>query len=206
MGALDRKVAIVTGGTSGIGRRIVEVFAEEGAKVVVAARREDEGGALEKLPGVRFLRTDVSIEADVKATVDRRMVRARRLPDQQRRHCDADVQHHRDRRRDPRSGVRRQCPRRAALHQAHGARDAVAGRPQHRQRQQHVRPPRRSFLQYLHGVERRGARAHPLGRRRARREGDTREQHLPGRDRDRHVRQSRRDRGPRGRPSGKQNG
>lgn len=71
MGALDGKVAIVTGGTSGIGRRIVEVFAEEGAKVVVAARREDEGGALEKLPGVRFCRTDVSIEADVKGMVDR---------------------------------------------------------------------------------------------------------------------------------------
>jgi NAD(P)-dependent dehydrogenase (short-subunit alcohol dehydrogenase family) len=65
MGALDGKVAIVTGGTSGIGERIVEVFAEEGAKVVVAARRQEEGQALEKRLGVRFIRTDVASEADV---------------------------------------------------------------------------------------------------------------------------------------------
>jgi NAD(P)-dependent dehydrogenase (short-subunit alcohol dehydrogenase family) len=67
MGALDGKVAIVTGGTSGIGEKIVERFVEEGAKVVVAARRQTEGQALEKRLGVRFVRTDVSSEADVKA-------------------------------------------------------------------------------------------------------------------------------------------
>ena len=71
MGALDGKVAIVTGGTSGIGERIVELFVEEGAKVVVAARREQEGAALEKRLGVRFVRTDVSSEADLKVMVDR---------------------------------------------------------------------------------------------------------------------------------------
>ncbi len=70
MGALDGKVAIVTGGTSGIGERIVELFVGEGAHVVVAARREQEGAALEKRLGVRFIRTDVSSEADVKAMVD----------------------------------------------------------------------------------------------------------------------------------------
>ncbi len=70
MGALDGKVAIVTGGTSGIGERIVELFVEEGAKVVVAARREQEGAELEKRLGVRFIRTDVSSETDVKAMVD----------------------------------------------------------------------------------------------------------------------------------------
>lgn len=71
MGALDGKVAIVTGGTSGIGERIVELFVEEGAKVVTAARRQEEGRALEKRLGVRFIRADVSSEADVKAMVDR---------------------------------------------------------------------------------------------------------------------------------------
>ncbi|MGA2311087.1 MAG: glucose 1-dehydrogenase [Xanthobacteraceae bacterium] len=70
MGALDDKVAIVTGGSSGIGERIVELFVEEGAKVVVAARRQEEGAALEKRLGVRFIRTDVANESDVKTMVD----------------------------------------------------------------------------------------------------------------------------------------
>jgi NAD(P)-dependent dehydrogenase (short-subunit alcohol dehydrogenase family) len=71
MGALNGKVAIVTGATSGIGERIAELFVEEGAKVVVAARREVEGAALEKRLGVSFVRTDVSQEADIKAMVAR---------------------------------------------------------------------------------------------------------------------------------------
>jgi NAD(P)-dependent dehydrogenase (short-subunit alcohol dehydrogenase family) len=70
MGALAGKVAIVTGGTSGIGEGIAALFVEEGAKVVVAARRQDEGAALEKRLGVRFVRTDVANEADVKAMID----------------------------------------------------------------------------------------------------------------------------------------
>lgn len=70
MGALDGKVAIVTGGSSGIGERIVELFVEQGAKVVVAARRQQEGAALEKRLGARFIRADVANEADVKAMVD----------------------------------------------------------------------------------------------------------------------------------------
>jgi len=70
MGTLDGKVAIVTGGTSGIGEGIVEVFAAQGARVVAAARREQEGMTLEKRLGVRFVRTDVANEADVKAMID----------------------------------------------------------------------------------------------------------------------------------------
>jgi NAD(P)-dependent dehydrogenase (short-subunit alcohol dehydrogenase family) len=70
MGALDGKVAIVTGGSSGIGERIVELFVEQGAKVVAAARRQQEGAALEKRLGVRFIRADVVNEADVKTMVD----------------------------------------------------------------------------------------------------------------------------------------
>ncbi len=79
MGVLNGKVAVVTGGPSGIGERIVEVFVEEGAKVVVAARRQEEGEALEKRLAVVFVRADVSSEADAKAMIDHAVTRFGRL-------------------------------------------------------------------------------------------------------------------------------
>jgi NAD(P)-dependent dehydrogenase (short-subunit alcohol dehydrogenase family) len=79
MDALKGKVAIVTGATSGIGERIAELFAEEGAKVVAAGRREAEGAALEKRLGVSFVRADVSHEADVKAMIDHTIARFGRV-------------------------------------------------------------------------------------------------------------------------------
>ena len=65
-GQLEGKVAIITGGTSGIGKRTAEVFAEEGASVLIAARRETEGQELADRLGdnVEFLKTDVSREAE----------------------------------------------------------------------------------------------------------------------------------------------
>jgi NADP-dependent 3-hydroxy acid dehydrogenase YdfG len=48
MTRLEGKVAIVTGASSGIGYATAKLFAQEGAKVVVAARRESE---LRKLVG-----------------------------------------------------------------------------------------------------------------------------------------------------------
>jgi NAD(P)-dependent dehydrogenase (short-subunit alcohol dehydrogenase family) len=73
MGQLDGRVAIVTGATSGIGERIAEVFVAEGARVVGAGRRTDEGEALS------FVRTDVSKEVDVKAMIDHAVTRFGRL-------------------------------------------------------------------------------------------------------------------------------
>ena len=69
---LQDKVAIITGGTSGIGRDTAVLFAEAGAKVVVAGRREAEGNEtvdlIRKAGGTAlFVKTDVSKIADVQA-------------------------------------------------------------------------------------------------------------------------------------------
>jgi NAD(P)-dependent dehydrogenase (short-subunit alcohol dehydrogenase family) len=69
---LDGKVAIVTGGAKGLGRGTVEVFVEEGAKVVIADVDEAGGTELARRLGnsVRFKRTDVARREDVQALVD----------------------------------------------------------------------------------------------------------------------------------------
>ena len=81
MGALDGKVAVITGGTSGIGARTAELFVEEGAKVVIAGRRQAEGEGLAKPLGgaAVFARTDVTKEADIKALIELTLARFGRL-------------------------------------------------------------------------------------------------------------------------------
>jgi len=80
-GRLAGKVAIVTGGNSGMGAGTVELFAAEGARVVIAARGEEQGQALADQIGenVIFVRTDVAVEADVKALIDTTMEKWGRL-------------------------------------------------------------------------------------------------------------------------------
>ena len=72
MPALEGKVAVITGATSGIGASSAELFVAEGAQVVIAGRRKDKGEQLAARLGSRasFIRTDVCVERDVTAMLD----------------------------------------------------------------------------------------------------------------------------------------
>lgn len=76
MKMFEGKVALVTGGSSGIGRSTAIAFAREGAKVVVASRRLDEGQETVRLikeagsEGL-FVKTDVSRASDVVTLIEK---------------------------------------------------------------------------------------------------------------------------------------
>ena len=84
MKILESKVALVTGGTSGIGKTTAIAFGNAGAKVVLSGRREQEGEKTADL--IRraggeclFVRSDVSSEAEVKALIQKTVEQYGRL-------------------------------------------------------------------------------------------------------------------------------
>jgi|SRR6266571_3253565 len=81
---MSNPVVLITGALTGIGRATAIAFAKEGARLVVAGRREDAGRQLAtELRGLgaeaEFIRTDVRHEDEVRDLVDRTVVRFGRL-------------------------------------------------------------------------------------------------------------------------------
>jgi NAD(P)-dependent dehydrogenase (short-subunit alcohol dehydrogenase family) len=74
MGELDRKAAMITGGTTGLGRAMAERFLQEGASVVITGRDEalgaDAEAALATHGAVKFLRADAGDPDQARASVD----------------------------------------------------------------------------------------------------------------------------------------
>ena len=80
----DQKVAIVTGGSSGIGRATAIALAKQGVKISIAARRINEGEETVRLvkdagSDGMFVKTDVANEDDVRSLVEKTVNKYGRL-------------------------------------------------------------------------------------------------------------------------------
>ena len=75
MGKLQDKIVIITGAASGIGKGCAELFAQEGATVVVTDIQDEAGQKLADAVGGAYLHVDVtdpaSVEGMIKSTVER---------------------------------------------------------------------------------------------------------------------------------------
>jgi NAD(P)-dependent dehydrogenase (short-subunit alcohol dehydrogenase family) len=81
---MSSPVVLITGTLTGIGRATALAFANEGARVVISSRREDEGkkllAELRKLGAeAEFVRSDVRHEEDVRSLADKTVERFGRL-------------------------------------------------------------------------------------------------------------------------------
>ncbi len=83
---LNGKVAVITGGASGMGRSTVLRFLNEGARVVIADFNEENGNTVATeakdtghRDAVRFIKTDVAKEADIEAMINLALVEFGRL-------------------------------------------------------------------------------------------------------------------------------
>ncbi len=63
-------VVLVTGASSGIGRKIAEAMAAKGHFVYAGARKPDDLAALDKIPNVRGIKLDVTSASDIAAAVE----------------------------------------------------------------------------------------------------------------------------------------
>ncbi len=79
MGWLENKVALVTGGASGLGRAIVERFLQEGAKVAILDRSRERSEQLASKLGIATIVGDVTIPADNRRAVDETVKRYGKL-------------------------------------------------------------------------------------------------------------------------------
>src|SRR4029453_9576705 len=73
MSFFTNKVVVVTGGTDGIGKALVNALMRQGAKVVTCGRDHDKLYQLQKIYAGKFLlaiSADVSIESDCKKLID----------------------------------------------------------------------------------------------------------------------------------------
>ncbi|HEX5532099.1 MAG TPA: glucose 1-dehydrogenase [Methylomirabilota bacterium] len=81
MGKLDGKVAVITGGASGIGDATVRLFVQEGCRVVIADVQDDRGARLagELGKSASYLHADVSQESHVSGAIAHAVSRFGRL-------------------------------------------------------------------------------------------------------------------------------